>query len=62
MGAIFHTPLELDVDLDGLQERFPRLACLDMQGMPVQSAAFAAFDCTCSATKPAAFPVSTSRP
>lgn len=45
MGAIFHTPLELDVDLDGLQERFRRLACLDMQGAPVQSAAFKAFDC-----------------
>lgn len=45
MGAIFHTPLELDVALDGLQERFPRLACLDMQGTPVQSAQFKAFDC-----------------
>ncbi|KTT19824.1 rRNA methyltransferase [Pseudomonas oryzihabitans] len=45
MGAIFHTPLELDVDLDGLPERFPRLACLDMQGEPVQSAEFKTFDC-----------------
>lgn len=45
MGAIFHTPLELDVALDSLQERFPRLACLDMQGTPVQSAQFKAFDC-----------------
>lgn len=45
MGAIFHTPLELDVELDGLQERFPRLACLDMHGEPVQSAQFKAFDC-----------------
>ena len=45
MGAIFHTPLELDVELAGLQQRFPRLACLDMQGTPVQSADFAAFDC-----------------
>ena len=45
MGAIFHTPLELDVELASLQERFPRLACLDMQGTPVQSADFAAFDC-----------------
>jgi len=45
MGAIFHTPLELDVELDGLAERFPRIACLDMQGTPVQSADFAAFDC-----------------
>ncbi|MGE6321287.1 TrmH family RNA methyltransferase [Pseudomonas oryzihabitans] len=45
MGAIFHTPLELDVELASLQQRFPRLACLDMQGTPVQSADFAAFDC-----------------
>ena len=45
MGAIFHPPLELDVELASLQERFPRLACLDMQGTPVQSADFAAFDC-----------------
>ncbi|WP_295461191.1 RNA methyltransferase [uncultured Pseudomonas sp.] len=45
MGAIFHTPLELDVELDGLQTRFPRLACLDMQGTPLQSAEFKSFDC-----------------
>jgi len=45
MGAIFHTPLELDVELDGLPDRFPRLACLDMQGAPVQSTEFKAFDC-----------------
>lgn len=45
MGAIFHTPLELDVELDALGARFPRTACLDMQGEPVQSAAFRAFDC-----------------
>ncbi|MDR6676101.1 TrmH family RNA methyltransferase [Pseudomonas oryzihabitans] len=45
MGAIFHTPLELDVELDGLPERFPRIACLDMQGEPVQAAGFKAFDC-----------------
>lgn len=45
MGAIFHTPLELDVELDGLHDRFPRLACLDMQGTPVQAAEFKTFDC-----------------
>ena len=45
MGAIFHTPLELDVELGSLGTRFPRIACLDMQGEPVQSAAFKAFDC-----------------
>ena len=45
MGAIFHAPLELYVELDSLGKRFPRIACLDMQGEPVQSAAFKAFDC-----------------
>ena len=45
MGAIFHVPLELDVELGSLAERFSRIACLDMQGEPVQSAAFKAFDC-----------------
>jgi TrmH family RNA methyltransferase len=45
MGAIFHVPLELDVELGALPERFPRIACLDMQGEPLQSAGFADFDC-----------------
>lgn len=45
MGAIFHVPLELDVELGALLERFPRIACLDMQGEPLQSAGFADFDC-----------------
>lgn len=45
MGAIFHTPLELEVELADLQERFPRIACLDMQGQPVQAADFRTFDC-----------------
>ncbi|WP_137972175.1 RNA methyltransferase [Pseudomonas sp. F(2018)] len=45
MGAIFHAPLELDVELDSLAERFPRIACLDMQGDSLQSAGFKDFDC-----------------
>ncbi|MBD9482520.1 RNA methyltransferase [Pseudomonas sp. PDM14] len=45
MGAIFHAPLELDVELESLGARFPRIACLDMQGEPVQSAGFKAIDC-----------------
>ena len=45
MGAIFHTPMELDVPLDTLATRFSRIACLDMHGKPVQSASFQAFDC-----------------
>ena len=45
MGAIFHTPMELDVALDCLHSRFPRIACLDMHGEPVQSVSFKTFDC-----------------
>jgi TrmH family RNA methyltransferase len=45
MGAIFHVALELDVQLQSLQERFARIACLDMTGESVQSPAFKAFDC-----------------
>jgi TrmH family RNA methyltransferase len=45
MGALFHVPLEVDVELQSLRARFARLACLDMGGEPVQSAAFKAFDC-----------------
>lgn len=45
MGAIFHVPLELDVQLDSLPSRFKRIACLDMDGEGVQSASFKSFDC-----------------
>ena len=45
MGAIFHVPLELDVALQALPERYPRIASLDMQGEPVQAAGFSGFDC-----------------
>jgi TrmH family RNA methyltransferase len=45
MGAIFHVPIEFDVELLSLPDRYARLACLDMSGAPVQSPEFAAFDC-----------------
>ena len=45
MGAIFHVPLELDVELQSLRARFASIACLDMSGEPLQSAAFKTFDC-----------------
>ncbi|MDH4567303.1 RNA methyltransferase [Pseudomonas sp. BN414] len=45
MGAIFHAPMELDVELDSLGARFERIACLDMTGDRVQSAGFKSFDC-----------------
>jgi len=45
MGAIFHVPMELDVELPSLRERFARIARLDMTGESLQSAGFKAFDC-----------------
>ena len=45
MGAIFHVPVEFDVQLAALRQRYARLACLDMAGAPVQSPGFAQFDC-----------------
>jgi RNA methyltransferase, TrmH family len=45
MGAMFHVPVESEVELLSLPDRYARLACLDMSGAPVQSPEFAAFDC-----------------
>lgn len=45
MGALFHTPVEVDVELDSLRTRFARIACLDMKGASVQSPGFGNFDC-----------------
>jgi len=45
MGALFHVPVEFDVELLTLPDRYARLACLDMSGKPMQSPDFAAFDC-----------------
>lgn len=45
MGAIFHVPLELDVPLNSLSERYSRIGCLDMQGESLSSVAFKACDC-----------------
>jgi TrmH family RNA methyltransferase len=45
MGAIFHVPIELNVELDELQRRFTKFAYLDMQGDNVNSSAFANYDC-----------------
>jgi TrmH family RNA methyltransferase len=45
MGAIFHVPVESEVALLSLPDRYARLACLDMSGAPVHSPEFAAFDC-----------------
>jgi TrmH family RNA methyltransferase len=45
MGAIFQVPIEVDVELSSLRERFARIACLDMAGEAVQSPGFKTFDC-----------------
>ncbi|MFY0664660.1 MAG: RNA methyltransferase [Natronospirillum sp.] len=45
MGAIFHVPMELDVPLDALSQRFSSIACLDMQGQALTSATFSTHDC-----------------
>lgn len=45
MGAIFHVPVELDVGLASLRQRFERIACLDMNGENLQSPDFGKFDC-----------------
>jgi TrmH family RNA methyltransferase len=45
MGAIFHVPIELEVDLNDLQERFKAFAYLDMQGTEVNNTKFSQYDC-----------------
>ncbi|MEH6356371.1 MAG: RNA methyltransferase [Marinobacter sp.] len=45
MGAIFHVPLETDVELASLSERFHRLACLDLNGRSLTETGFADHDC-----------------
>ncbi len=44
-GAIFHVPIEVDVELQSLPRRFERIACLDMKGDGLQSENFRTFDC-----------------
>lgn len=45
MGAIFHTPIELEVSLPSLASRFAEFAYLDMQGSPIQAADFGQHAC-----------------
>lgn len=45
MGAIFHVPIELEVDISSLESRFSTFAYLDMQGAPVNTKEFADFEC-----------------
>ena len=45
MGAIFHVPVEFDVPLHSLPERFARIASLDLQGQPISVPEFRQFEC-----------------
>jgi RNA methyltransferase, TrmH family len=45
MGAIFHVPVELDVPLQALPQRFGRIASLHLQGKPISAPKFRDFDC-----------------
>ena len=45
MGALFHVPLETEVELTSLPERFRSLACLDMNGLSLTTKSFADHDC-----------------
>lgn len=45
MGAIFHVPIELDVALESIRDRFATIAYLDMQGANLSSPDFAQCDC-----------------
>jgi TrmH family RNA methyltransferase len=44
-GAIFHVPVEVEVPLQSLADRFARIACLDMQGETIDSPQFPYYDC-----------------
>jgi RNA methyltransferase, TrmH family len=45
MGAIFHVPMELDVEIETLAQRYKKIACLDMQGASLSAPEFKSFDC-----------------
>lgn len=45
MGAVFHVPVELDVELSTLCSRYTHIASLDMQGSSVTSDAFRQTQC-----------------
>lgn len=45
MGAIFHLPIELDVDVLSLPHRYPNIASLDMNGEHLSHSSFRSCDC-----------------
>ncbi len=45
LGALFHVPLELDVESASLTTRFQRIASLDLQGESTRATGFGDFEC-----------------
>ncbi|WP_396586374.1 TrmH family RNA methyltransferase [Bermanella sp. R86510] len=45
MGAIFHLPIELDVNMSELRTRFDHFACLDIEGVPLSAEGFTQQQC-----------------
>lgn len=45
MGSIFHVPIEVDVPLDSLAQRFGKIACLDLDGECLTTPSFKDCDC-----------------
>ncbi len=45
MGAIFHLPIELDVAIQTLPQRFSKFAYLDLAGTNINANEFAEYDC-----------------
>jgi TrmH family RNA methyltransferase len=45
MGALFHVPIEVDVPIETLPERFSRIALLDLHGQLIAAPEFRDFDC-----------------
>jgi len=45
MGAIFHVPVEIDVPMAALPERFGRVASLELKGRSIATTAFRNFNC-----------------
>jgi len=45
MGAIFHVPVELEIELDDLSTRFSKFAYLDLQGSNINTGEFAHYEC-----------------
>ena len=45
LGALFHVPMELEVDASTLATRFGKVACLDLHGKDTRAPEFADFDC-----------------